>query len=142
MFSTTYTPASVTSPYAKFVVNRGQVVLPTDIGVRTVVIEIKSALYHPAVTAVNFSFKITVACTVSSFAIQTTVIPFGYVLNSGNVYKSTFQPVMTNNCMWPTTYSVAHYSNGVYVDQQDAMFDPVAWMYTFAYTNPALIGTV
>ena len=79
----------------------------------------------------NFTFKITVVCTVTSFTINTTVINFGYVINSGNVYKSTFQPVMTSDCKWPLSYEVKHYENGVYVDNQDALFNPVSWMYTF-----------
>jgi len=106
LFSTTYLPATVASPFIKYTIDPGLVVLPTDIGIHTVVMEIKSKLYHPTVVPAIFTFTITVVCTVSSFSINTTVINFGYVINSGNVNKSTFQPVMNSDCKWPLSYEV------------------------------------
>jgi hypothetical protein len=47
---------TVASPYATFEINPGQIALPTDIGDKTVVIQIKSLLYEGTVTAVNISF--------------------------------------------------------------------------------------
>jgi hypothetical protein len=64
-------------------------VLPTDVGDKDVVLQVKSLMYEGAVTSVNISFKVKIICTVSSLTI-TGPDDFTYTLHEGIVVKGPF----------------------------------------------------
>jgi hypothetical protein len=89
-------------------------VLPTDIGDKDVVIQIKSLLYEGTVTAVNISFKVKVRCTVSSMTL-TGPADFTYTLHEGLVVKGPFTIEQVDQCQFTPTYTAEIRQNDVYV---------------------------
>ncbi|MFO0116210.1 MAG: hypothetical protein ACK521_00830 [bacterium] len=88
--------------------------LPTDIGDKNVVLQVKSLLYDGTVMSVNLSFKVKVRCMVSSLTL-TGPEDFTYTLHEGVVVKGPFTVEQVNQCQFTPTYTAEIHQNGVFV---------------------------
>jgi len=116
--------------------------LPADIGTHPVTVRIRSKEFPFTVPAVFFSFNVIVNCFVTSFTLGNPgYTSLDYVINTDPVSLGPFNAVAVNDCNHPVTFTVAHYSNGVFVDSNISVFDPLVKYFTFKFTDPALVGT-
>lgn len=143
-FTTTYTPLTISTTQTSL--DTTKVVLPTDIGTRTVTVRIASKDFPYSVIPVSFSFNVIVTCNVTSFTITTSVVDFNYTLNQGNLLKGAFTPTAVSDCKHPVTFSLSHTTNvpaaNTFVDNNLSVFNTSTKFFSFAFSNSALIDSV
>jgi hypothetical protein len=122
----------------QFKIDTKDINLPSDIGTHLVTISCVSTNFPTTVVPASFTLNVIVQCAISSFTLTTTVTDFNYILNSGSIEKGPYTTTQTLNCKYPVTYTV----NQAGVGDVSSLFSPTTMFYTFAFTNPALIGTV
>lgn len=97
---------------------------------------------YQARPSVTFTFKVTIVCVVTEFAVVTAVSNFNFVLNSTPVIKGPYSTYQIAECNYPVTYTVQRYQNNVLQAPNPNNFDSVNMQYTFSFTDPAQIDTV
>jgi hypothetical protein len=139
-FTTSYMPAAMAANNLSYYINPASIVLPNDIGTHPVAVKI-ALLNYPAIQT-TYNFNIIVSCTVTNLSVETAVINFDYVINSGTSTKGTFVPVQSPNCNLPVTFSVQQINAGIPVAGDPGNFNSGTLNYGFSFTNTALIGTI
>jgi hypothetical protein len=92
-------------------------------------------------TAVEFSFKVVIECTITTYNIITTVTDFTYILNSGQVTKGTFTEEQVPFCGYGPVFSERVFdASGVPV-RSPSIFSSDTFSYTFEFTSPMQVGT-